>query len=1817
MRWTGILVACLLLPTVATAADTESVGVARIDITPTYPIRLSGFGFRRAESEGVTHRIWAKALAFGDRDPAVLIAVDNLGVSTAITQEIAKRLEAKGVKPERLVITATHTHTAPMLAGVCATIFGVPIPKEHQEHIDRYTKEFTDRLEQVAVAALADRKPAKLSWGVGRVGFAINRRTRGGPVDHDLPILVVRDPKGDIRAIYLSYACHCVTLSHNKIGGDWAGFAQLAIEDDHPGAVAVVSVACGADSNPSSGVTGDKVEIAQRQGAEIATEVKRLLKGYLAPVSGPIRAQRKTIELPLADLPTREQWQAKAQRQDAIGHHARTQLARLDRGEPLKTKIDYPISTWSFGNSLAMVFLPGEVVVDYSLRLKKELDRTRLWLNAYSNDSPGYVPSERILREGGYEGGGAMVYYDIPGPYKTGLEEKIVSTVHSLLGKTFAAPFDGNKTGSQPPLSPQQSQTALVARKGLAVDLVAAEPLLTSPVAIAFGPDRRLWVAEMYDYPSGLDGKFGPGGRVRLLEDTDGDGIYDKATIYLDKIPFPTGVTAWRNGVLVCAAPDILYAEDTKRDGKADVVQKLYSGFGTDNYQARVNSLEYGLDGWVYGSCGLFGGRILSHRTGKTFALGDRDFRIKPETGEIEPATGRTQQGRVRDDWDNWFGCDNSDFCRHYILTDHYLRHNPHVLPPGVSSHVPADEEANRLYLARPDVQLFKLSGPSGRATAACGLGVYRDDLLGADVQGNVFTCEPVNLVVHRLQLSPKGSTFAGRRPTDETMSEFLAGTDTWFRPVQVRTGPDGALYVVDMYRYVIEHPRWVPPEDVARVDVRAGATMGRLYRVRPADRPLRSVPRLDQLDTAGLVAALDTPNGTVRDLATQVLLWRDDKAAAPLLEKLARESARPEARLHALCALDGLGKLTPALVQRAMNDRHAGVRRHAVRLAEKHLATSPSLGEALIARVDDRDAQVRLQVASTLGAWRDPRAGLNLAALLLTHGTDPYLTTTVLSSTNAENVGDVLVGVFGTDGGKAAPEGVLARLLAVVAALGDRAALTTVINQITTPPNGRFTAGQTAALAGILDALGRRGQALDALLDGPARDRVNRLVAQARATAADEKAAAAERLTAVMVLGRLTAERSADVALLGNLLGPQSPDALQSAALAALGRIPDERVVDALLAGWKSHSPAVKAQVLDLLLSREAWQRRFLIALEKGTVPPAHIDATRRQRLLAHRNEAVRQQAARLFAATSADRRKVIEAYVDVTSLKADVNRGRAVFSRVCAVCHRLDNVGTHVGPDLAALANKSTPYLLQEILDPNRNVDTRYVEYSAETKSGRVITGLLAAETSTSLTLRGQEGKQQVLLRSEIESLTSTGKSLMPEGLEKDIRKQDMADLIAYLGHQAPPPKSFAGNRPVIVRPVAGRLVLRAADAAIYGSDIAFEEPFHNIGLWHGVNDHVAWTVESDAKTTYDVWMDWACHDSSAGNAYVLEGGEPALRGKIAATGGWDQYRQARIGTLTLTPGVHRLTFRPNGPLHGALVDLRGLQLVSLGQQPAFAAASQEKPQPTTPKQAAALILDDKVPQARRQEAIDRFPDQAAELVAALAEGLKDDKKEEYRRIPWIWRVAVAAGKRNEAKQLVPLLKVSLPKVGEPLRDWQAVVIGGGVINGISLSGPFPLPRLPELMKDDADLKRRWAQALDQAAAMADDTKVPTGTRYDALRMIALDTWEKRGTQLSKYLAKGTNAELQQGAVSGLADLDVPQATAALLTNLDNLTPGNRAFALDGLLRTPARTAALVEGLEKGTVQRTWLSEKQMKALRELKDEKLRQRAVKALQR
>jgi neutral ceramidase len=436
-------------------AGTVPVGLARIDITPDFPVRLAGYAGRMDEATEVVERLTGKALALGGDDgdgPAVLILLENCSATGELTAELVTRLtDQAGVRPERCVVASTHTHSAPLLPEFAPWHYSQEMPPEHLANMDRYRRELIDRLEQVALEALAARRPAHLAWSQGAVTFGRNRRVlengqwvgflpgdaaeSPGPVDHSLPVLRVTDPDGKPIGLVANYACHCTTTSgsYNAIHGDWAGYAQKALEADHPGVLAMVTIGCGADVGPYPNGT---LERAQQYGRQLADEVGRLLEGDWTPLSPELVARQETIQVPLGQLPTREQLQQQADADSwFLGARdvARHFLGILDRDGALPQSFDYPITTWTFGDDLAMIFLPGEVTVDYALRLKRELDGSRLWVTAYANGMPCYIVPRRLLDEGGYEVDSSMISYGQPTRLAPEAEDTIVDAVRRLL----------------------------------------------------------------------------------------------------------------------------------------------------------------------------------------------------------------------------------------------------------------------------------------------------------------------------------------------------------------------------------------------------------------------------------------------------------------------------------------------------------------------------------------------------------------------------------------------------------------------------------------------------------------------------------------------------------------------------------------------------------------------------------------------------------------------------------------------------------------------------------------------------------------------------------------------------------------------------------------------------------------------------------------------------------------------------------------------------------------------------------------------------------------------------------------------------------------------------------------------------------------------------------------------------------------------------------------------------------------------------------------------------------------------------------------
>ncbi len=965
-------------------------------------------------------------------------------------------------------------------------------------------------------------------------------------------------------------------------------------------------------------------------------------------------------------------------------------------------------------------------------------------------------------------------------------------------------PFDS------PPLSPAESLKRLHVREGFEVELIAAEPLLESPVAIDWDEHGRLWVVEMVDYPLGLDGKGKPGGRLRVLEDTDGDGRYDKSTLFAEGLNFPTGLLTWRDGVLVTAAPEILFLEDSNGDGIADVSQPLYTGLLQGNQQLRVNGLRWGLDNRVHCANGAHVGgygattKIKSVLTGQEFTIGSRDFRFRPDTGELDPQSGPSQFGRNRDNWGNWFGVQNSWPLWHYVLQDHYLRRNPYVPAPDPVQQVITPKNP-KVYPAGRLEKRYHSFDESGHFTSACAAMIYQDQwLFGADGAMHSFTCEPFHNLVHHELVDDDGVSFKARRAPQEQTSEFLASEDRWFRPVMTRTGPDGALWVVDMYRYMIEHPEWLPPEGRAELmpHYRAGEDKGRIWRVSPkgaraalpaatttskkraAAGDSRAPMRLDKLSTAELVAALDSPNGWQRDKVQQLLVWRGGKAAVPLLEKLANESNNPLARLHALCTLDGLNALRPEWVERALGDPHPGIRVHALRLGEPR--STPGVISAALKLVDDQSAKVRLQLACTLGEWADPHAGEALGRLAVANHGDKFITAAVMSSAVPHSL--ALVDAAVAAGGPVLTS-LAEPLLNLALALNQRDSMARLLRPTLTAGGGRFTARQIEAFGQFLDALARRkmtlseftkmGDALTKLLSA-----ADDLFAAAERLASDKKQPAAQRVAAAAVLSRSEGRRSEALRLLAGWLAPQFPGEVQRAAVKALGLTGDASVPDLLTRAWPALGPETRLMVLDELLGRETWAFELVRRVETGQISASALGPTRRGRLLRHSSARVKELAAKVLNAGAASTRaKVVEEFRPALSLPGDVKRGAGVFAKACAVCHKLGGVGNDIGPNLQSVTAHPPERLLVSILDPNATIEPGYVAYTATVAGGGELYGIIAAETANSLVLKLADGSTRTLLHQDIESLRSSNLSLMPEGLEAGMSRQDLADLIQFL--------------------------------------------------------------------------------------------------------------------------------------------------------------------------------------------------------------------------------------------------------------------------------------------------------------------------------------------------------------------------------------------------------------------------------------------------
>jgi putative membrane-bound dehydrogenase-like protein len=992
-----------------------------------------------------------------------------------------------------------------------------------------------------------------------------------------------------------------------------------------------------------------------------------------------------------------------------------------------------------------------------------------------------------------------------------------------------------------PAKSAQEERTTFRVANGFRLELVACEPQVIDPVAMAFDEDGRLFVAEMHGYNSPTPLAEETSGKIKLLEDRDDDGLYEHATTFAQGLRLPTGLMAWKGGILATVAPDLIFFKDRDGDGRADLSSTLYTGFSlgpagsSGSAQGFLNAPQWALDNWVYVNASHYGGKVRStEKPGQPAVelLGRRGVRFHPEKpGSLEPTSGGGQYGLAADDWQRWFVNSNSVHLMHIVLPDHYLRRNPRLHVEGVTVSIADGKDGHdaacKLYRISPfeawrversrrnltgswrdwTPDKDKRKGPAvsrhpaseqvggGYVTSGCSPVVYTADLFPPAYRGNTFMCDPANNLVHRDVLEAKGSSFVAHR--GEAEEEFLASTDTWFRPVHLSVGPDGALYVLDFYRPVIEDYPDIP-EDLRQGVNPLSSGRGRIWRIVPEGaNPTRQKPLLSKASAAELVQHLDDANAWWRLTAQRLLVERQDKSVVRLLGQRAREASSPVGRAHALWTLQGLGALDGAVIEHALKDPSADVREQALRLAETYLAGNASLRAAVAALADDPAPRVRFQLAFTLGEVEGSEALDALARIARRDAADPGTRMAILSSSSrtAAALLDKLVHSPGF-GAAEADRQLVTRLAAQVGAGSSDAELAEVLRLVAMPTKGDW---QVAVLAGLGQGAQNSRRALSRLWESPpaslrrAIEDVRPLFVQAAASARDARRPPAERTAAIRLLGYGPFATAAPV--LQGLLEPQNPAEMQLAAVRALAAQQHPKVPDILLASWNSFTPTLRREVLEALFARVDRLQALLTAIEQKKLPASQLEPSRIEQLLKHPNAPLRQRAQTLFTSATPDRTKIVEAYQAALALKPDGTRGKMVFQKNCATCHRLDNQGVEVGPDLvAALRNKTPERLLVDILDPSREVDARYLNYVVTTKNGRTLSGMIGTEAATSLTLRRAEKAEETVLRSDIEEIQGTAKSVMPEGLEAQLSKQDVADLIAYLLSQGEPPPADA---------------------------------------------------------------------------------------------------------------------------------------------------------------------------------------------------------------------------------------------------------------------------------------------------------------------------------------------------------------------------------------------------------------------------------------
>ncbi|MBX3238630.1 MAG: c-type cytochrome [Chitinophagaceae bacterium] len=969
-------------------------------------------------------------------------------------------------------------------------------------------------------------------------------------------------------------------------------------------------------------------------------------------------------------------------------------------------------------------------------------------------------------------------------------------------------------------IPPEQAAATFELEPGFKIELIAAEPLIADPVDMEIDEYGRMYVVEMHGYPLDKSGS----GKIKLLSDENGDGRMDKSILFADNLVLPNGILRWKKGVIVTDAPYVLYFEDVDGDGRSDIRDTILTGFSLSNPHINVNNPVYGLDNWIH----------LSHR-GALVARGYKDIfgdegsevyfnkkpdgsrlpknadsrsvRFRPDTYTIEMTSGKGQFGHTFDVWGRHLFGDNQNHAFAEVVAAPYMERNPDLVVSQATDAISDHGDAAEIFqiTTHPERQMF--SG-AGTMTSASGIVAYGGGAFPAPFDKNVtFICESVSNLVHADKLRDTGATFIASRVGREK-KEFLASTDAWSRPVNLYIGPDGALYVLDYYRRIIEHPEWMSDEAVKAGGLYDGMDMGRIYRVTANDAEppewTKGLRLGDQSDEE-LVRVLNHPNIWWRINAQRLLVDRNNKDVAPALEQLFDTSSLAEGRLHALWTLQGLNELKPGTIKKALKDIEAGVRENAIRLAEINLSRDPDLVNVLLAMQNDASPKVRFQLLCTLGEVDTPEAMQASEKILFRDINDKWVQVAALSSRflNAAR----LTGTVLKNYRQSAAYDLLTKRLAAMTGIDASANLDSMIRKVL---SGAPQPWQASFLEGLADGL-RNNKAKPAIdktaqsllistcFDHPD-DKVRKASFQLMKTtgvadtgllqqaienavvnAANKKLPDEKRVDAVNIIS--LKDPSAHTDLLKALISPQEHPSLQVAAIKTLSQITDETVTTYLIDHWASITPGVREDALRTFMISGSRKKQLVEAVANGKVQPASVGWLRSTQLMQDEDDYIRNTARDLF--TVKDQEKVIKEFQKALDIRGNVDSGRLVFEKNCALCHQIRGEnGTAFGPDLGTIQSWLSKDIMANILEPGLSIAVGFDVREIQLDNGEAVQGIIVSETPGAITVRSAPGVERTLNRRDIKSFNILDMSLMPS-FSQQISHREMADLIAFLQH------------------------------------------------------------------------------------------------------------------------------------------------------------------------------------------------------------------------------------------------------------------------------------------------------------------------------------------------------------------------------------------------------------------------------------------------